>query len=276
MQKNRTVLRGDDVLLPCEQRSNLAQATWLVNGTVGLAAGQGHFRLGADGLLVTDALPEHSGEYGCYGEENGLRSPLAAYALTVLPEPPQEPAAPTTPPPPRTARQASPDMKFVYIAVITVLGGLCLVLSTVLLHVSCLQRRKGRYVLGAPRAPSVELQTVSASCLGRAREAAEEELGREAGCLQIVPGEAPPAASPARETPPAPPPPPPPLPAEFTNGIALPNVLRKMNGNSYMLLQQEEPSPSPLYTTSFAEELSKILEKRKHTQLVDKLDESSV
>ncbi|XP_037760794.1 semaphorin-4G isoform X2 [Chelonia mydas] len=277
VQKNRTVLRGDDVLLPCEQRSNLAQATWLVNGTSGLAAGQGHFRLGADGLLVTDALPEHSGEYGCYGEENGLRSPLAAYALTVLPEPPQEPAAPTAPPPPRTARQASPDMKFVYIAVITVLGGLCLVLSTVLLHVSCLQRRKGRYVLGAPRAPSVELQTVSASCLGRAREAAEEELGQEAGCLQIVPGEAPPAASPARETPPAPPPPPPPLPAEFTNGIAaLPNVLRKMNGNSYMLLQQEEPSPSPLYTTSFAEELSKILEKRKHTQLVDKLDESSV
>nr|XP_048714109.1 LOW QUALITY PROTEIN: semaphorin-4G [Caretta caretta] len=277
VQKNRTVLRGDDVLLPCEQRSNLAQATWLVNGTVGLAAGQGHFRLGADGLLVTDALPEHSGEYGCYGEENGLRSPLAAYALTVLPEPPRSRWRPRPPPPPRTARQASPDMKFVYIAVITVLGGLCLVLSTVLLHVSCLQRRKGRYVLGAPRAPSVELQTVSASCLGRAREAAEEELGREAGCLQIVPGEAPPAASPARETPPPPPPPPPPLPAEFTNGIAaLPNVLRKMNGNSYMLLQQEEPSPSPLYTTSFAEELSKILEKRKHTQLVDKLDESSV
>uniref|UniRef100_A0A8C3F6Y2 Semaphorin 4G n=1 Tax=Chrysemys picta bellii TaxID=8478 RepID=A0A8C3F6Y2_CHRPI len=273
--KNRTVLRGDDVLLPCEQRSNLARAAWLVNGTAGLAAGRGHFRVGVDGLLVTDTLPEHSGDYGCYGEENGLRSPLAAYALTVLPEPPKEQPAPRALPPPHTDRLASPDMKFVYIAVIAVLGGLCLVLSAVLLHVSCLQRRKGRYVLGEPRASSVELQTVSANCLGRGRQ--EEELSREDGCLQIIPGEAPTAASPARETPLAPPPPPPPLPAEFTNGIAaLPNVVRKMNGNSYMLLQQEEPSPSPLYNTSFAEELSKLLEKRKHTQLVDKLDESSV
>lgn len=68
------------------------------------------------------------------------------------------------------------------------------------------------------------------------------------------------------------------LPAELTNGVgALPNVLRKMNGNSYMLLQQqEEPLTSPLYNASFTEELSKILEKRKHTQLVEKLDESSV
>ncbi|XP_074855365.1 semaphorin-4G [Carettochelys insculpta] len=275
MQRSRTVLRGDDVLLPCEQRSNLARAAWLLNGSEGLPAGRGHFRVGVDGLLVTDTLLEHSGRYSCYGEENGLRSPLADYALRVLPVPPPEPA-PTDPPPPRTARHASPDGKLVYILVIAVLGGLCLVLSAVLLHVACLQRRRGKYVLGAP---TVELQTVSAGCLGAAREEEEEKHCREDGCLQIIPGEAPPAVSPARETPLGPPPPPPPpLPAEFTNGIAsLPNMLRKMNGNSYVLLrQQEEPSPSPLSNTSFAEELSKILEKRKHTQLVDRLDESSV
>ncbi|XP_067393119.1 semaphorin-4G [Emydura macquarii macquarii] len=268
VQRNRTALRGDDVLLPCEQRSNLAQATWLVNGTGELADGQGGpFRVGVDGLLVTDAQPEHSGQYSCYGEEGGLRSPLADYALTVLPELPKEPA-PTAPP--RTARQASPDGKLVYISVIAVLAGLCLVLGAGLLHVSCLQRRKGRYVLD-PRALPAELQTVSANHPGK---------GQEDGCLQIIPGEAPPAASPAREMPlAAPPPPPPPLPAEFTNGLsaALPNTLRKMNGARYVLLQQqEEPSTSSLHNTSFAQELSKILEKRKHTQLVEKLDESSV
>lgn len=77
--------------------------------------------------------------------------------------------------------------------------------------------------------------------------------------------------------PPLPPPPPLLLPSELTNGVgALPSVLRKMNGNSYMLLQQDEPLASPLCSASFTEELSKILEKRKHTQLVEKLDESSV
>lgn len=270
VQRSRTVLRGDDVLLPCEQRSNLARAAWLVNGTEGLAAGRGHFREGEDGLLLTDTLPEHSGEYRCLGVENGLRSPLAAYALRVLPAPP------TDPPPPRTARRAAPDMATVYLSVIALLGGLCLLLGALLLRASCQQRHKGHYELGAP---AVELQTVSANCLGAARPPEEAAArGAEDGCLQIIPGEAPTATSPARELPLVPPPPPPPLPAEFTNGIAaLPHMLRKMNGNSYMLLrQQEEPSPSPLCTTSFAEELSKILEKRKHTQLVDKLDESSV
>ncbi|XP_010210261.1 PREDICTED: semaphorin-4G-like [Tinamus guttatus] len=38
----------------------------------------------------------------------------------------------------------------------------------------------------------------------------------------------------------------------------------------------EGPLASPLGSASFAEELSRMLEKRKHTQLVEKLDESSV
>ncbi|KAM9282570.1 LOW QUALITY PROTEIN: semaphorin-4G [Cariama cristata] len=281
--KNRTVLRGDDVLLPCDQRSNLARAVWLLNGSEVLGMGQDRLRIGVDGLLVTDTLPKHSGEYRCYGEERGLRTLLAAYSLTVLPELPH---SPTADPRPHAASQAGGDMKVAYVSAIVTLVVLCTVLSTVLLYVSCLEKRKGKYVLGEPRPASVELQTVSANCLRKGHreeeeEEEEEELAYPDGCLRIIPGEAPTAAtSPIKELPAAVPPlpPPPPLPAELTNGVgALPNVLRKMNGNSYMLLQQqEEPLASPLYSASFTEELSKILEKRKHTQLVEKLDESSV
>ncbi|XP_009276091.1 PREDICTED: semaphorin-4G isoform X1 [Aptenodytes forsteri] len=279
--KNRTVLQGDDVLLPCDQRSNLARAVWLVNGSEAPGAGQDRLRVGVDGLLVTDTLPQHSGEYRCYGEERDLRTLLAAYSLTVLPELPR---GHTAAPRPHAASQAAGDMKVAYISAIVALVVLCTVLSTVLLYVSCLEKRKGKYVLGEARPASVELQTVSANCLRKGRqeeEEEEEELAYPDGCLRIIPGEAPTAAtSPVKELPAAVPPlpPPPPLPAELTNGMgALPNVLRKMNGNSYMLLQQqEEPLASPLYSASFTEELSKILEKRKHTQLVEKLDESSV
>ncbi|NWH76722.1 SEM4G protein, partial [Piaya cayana] len=278
--KNRTVLRGDDVLLPCDQRSNLARAVWLVNGSEVSGAGQEQLRVGVDGLLVTGTLPQHSGEYRCYGEEQGLRTLLAAYSLTVLPELPH---GPTDTPQPHAASQVDGDVKVAYISAIVALVVVCAVLSAVLLYMSCLERRKGKYVLGEPRPASVELQTVSANCLRKARreDEEEEELAYPDGCLRIIPGEAPTAAtSPLKDLPAAVPPlpPPPPLPAELTNGVgALPNVLRKMNGNSYMLLQQqEEPLVSPLYSASFTEELSKILEKRKHTQLAEKLDESSV
>ncbi|NWX46525.1 SEM4G protein, partial [Steatornis caripensis] len=280
--KNRTVLQGDDVLLPCDQRSNLARAIWLLNSSEVLGTGQDRLRIGVDGLLVTDTLPQHSGEYRCYGEERGLRTLLATYSLTVLPELPR---SPTAAPQPHAASQAAGDVKVAYISAIVALVVLCAVLSTILLYVSCLEKRKGKYVLGEPRPASVELQTVSANCLRKGRRAEEEEEEEELsypdGCLQIIPGEAPTATtSPVKELPAAMPPlpPPPPLPAELTNGVgALPNVLRKMNGNSYVLLQQqEEPLASPLYSASFTEELSKILEKRKHTQLVEKLHESSV
>ncbi|KAM6415740.1 semaphorin-4G [Rhynochetos jubatus] len=279
--KNRTVLRGDDVLLPCDQRSNLARAIWLLNGSEVAGAGQERLRVGVDGLLVTDTLPQHSGEYRCYGEERGLRTLLAAYRLTVLPELPHGPTAASRP---HAASQVDGDVKVAYVSAIVALVVLCAVLSAVLLYVICLEKRKGKYVLGEPRPTSVELQTVSANCLRkglREEEEEEEELAYPDGCLRIIPGEAPTAAtSPAKELPAALPPlpPPPPLPTELTNGMgALPSVLRKMNGNSYMLLQQqEEPLASPLYSASFTEELSKILEKRKHTQLVEKLDESSV
>ncbi|XP_029466118.1 semaphorin-4G [Rhinatrema bivittatum] len=273
LQKNRTVLKGDDVLLQCDLNSNLARAEWVVNGTEPLPESEARHRVGVDGLLITDTLPEHNGDYSCYAEENGLQSLVAMYTLNVLLELPKERVdlEPTVIAPPPPDSQTSPDMEFVYISVITILGGLCFVLVTVLLYVSCLQKRKGKYTMGGSRATNVELQTVSANF----KEKPEGGLNSGPdGCLQIIPGEAPPS-SPNKDAPPLPPPPPP-LPSEFTNGITtLPNMLRKMNGNSYMLLGQNEESVSPLYN-SFTEELSKFLEKRKRTQLVEQLDESSV
>ncbi|NXE73409.1 SEM4G protein, partial [Cochlearius cochlearius] len=281
--KGGGVLQGDDVLLPCDQRSNLGGGVWLLNGSEVPGAGQDRRGGGVDGLLVTDTLPQHSGEGGGYGEERGLRTLLAAYSLTGGGELPR---GPTAAPWPHAASRGGGDVKVAYVSAIVALVVLGGGLSTVLLYVSCLEKRKGKGGGGEPRPASVELQTVSANWGGEGRreeeeEEEEEELAYGGGCLRIIPGEAPTAAtSPVGGGPAAVPPlpPPPPLPAERGGGVgALPNVLRKMNGNSYMLLQQqEEPLASPLYSTSFTEELSKMLEKRKHTQLVEKLGGGAV
>uniref|UniRef100_A0A452F1X5 Semaphorin 4G n=1 Tax=Capra hircus TaxID=9925 RepID=A0A452F1X5_CAPHI len=270
--KTRSVLRGDDVLLPCDQPSNLARALWLLNGSMGLSDGQDGYRVGVDGLLVTDTQPEHSGSYGCYAEENGLRTLLASYSLTVRPATPAPaPQAPAMP-----GAQLAPDVRLLYVLAIAALGGLCLILASSLFYVACLRgggrghRRK--YSLGrAGRAggSAVQLQTVSGQCPGEEDDGDDGEGagGLEGGCLQIIPGEG---------TPAPPPPPPPPPPTELTNGlVTLPSRLRRMNGNSYVLLRQSN-NGVPVGPCSFAEELSRILEKRKHTQLVEHLDESSV
>ncbi|XP_073411880.1 semaphorin-4G [Dendrobates tinctorius] len=273
MKKMRTVLKGDDVLLQCDLRSNLAKPLWFVNGSEPLDSDDDRLRVGIDGLLITDALLEHSGEYSCYSEESGLQAVVTSYNVSVLLELPKgkiysEPTPIVQLPTP--APHGSSKLEFVYISVITILGGLCLVLTIVLVSISCQQKRKGKYSTGGSRINAVELQTVSSNF----KDKSEEMNNYSDGCLQIIPGEAP--TSPPSKANPPPPPPPPPLPSEFTNGIStLPNMLRKMNGNSYMLLRQHDEASSPLYN-SFTEELSKILEKRKHTQLVEKLDESSV
>lgn len=271
--KTRSVLRGDDVLLPCDQPSNLARALWMFNGSVGLRDGQDGYRVGVDGLLVTDTQPEHSGNYSCYAEENSLRTLLALYSLKVrqvTPAPaPQAPAIP--------GAQLAPDVRLLYVMAIAALGGLCLILASSLLYVACLRGVRGggrrrKYSLGrAARVggSAVQLQTISGQCPGEEDDGDDGEGAGvlEGGCLQIIPGEGAPAP---------PPPPPPPPPTELTNGlVALPSRLRRMNGNSYVLLRQSN-NGVPAGPCSFAEELSRILEKRKHTQLVEHLDESSV
>ncbi|EHB18508.1 Semaphorin-4G [Heterocephalus glaber] len=246
--KTRSVLRGDDVLLPCDRPSNLAQALWLLNGSKSLSDGQDGYRVGVDGLLVTDTQPKHSGTYGCFAEENGLRILLAAYRLTVRPATP----APAPQAPAANEAHPAPDPRLLYLLAIAALGGLCLVLAFSLLYVACLRGgaggRRRKYSLGrAGRAggSAVQLQTVSGQC------PEEEDEGQD--------GDG--AAG---------------LPAELTNGLAaLPRRLRRVNGSSYVLLRQSS-NGVPAGPCSFAEELSRILEKRKHAQLVEQLDESSV
>lgn len=194
----------------------------------------------------------------------------------------------STPPPappllPRSDFLSLKNMEAMYLSLVTILGGLCLVLTVVLLYVGfCVSGKRGKYSLSRAQRHrcgngALELPTVSSHCNGTCRPGGGD--AHTDGLLQIVPGEG--QASPNKDhtLPPAPPLPPPPLPeAEFANGLAatLPSVLRKMNGNSYVLLRQSETeTTSPLYY-SFTEELSRILEKRKHTQLVSKPDESSV
>lgn len=291
-------MAGDDVLLQCELSSNLATPEWTLNGNelkgYGLNSG---FRVGTDGLLVIEAQPYQSGNYCCFAMENGIRVPVVIYSLTVRQElpapPPVKPTQPRltteiywtvqssrsdseedfdpTPMSPRFEFLSVRNREAMYLSLITILGSLCFVLTVVLLYVGfCLQGRQGKYSLRATTHAEKkrgELKTISSHCNGKS--------DAHDGLLQIVPGEAP--TSPNKDLPPAPPLPPP-SESEFINGLSatLPNVLRKMNGNSYVLLRQTDgDTTSPLYY-SFTEELNRILEKRKHTQLCSKPDESSV
>ncbi|CAL8263621.1 unnamed protein product [Arctogadus glacialis] len=350
-QRGRSVMAGDDVLLQCELHSNLATPRWTLNGRElqGYSL-TGGYRVGTDGLLIVGARPAQGGTYRCFAVENAIWVPVRQYSVRVhtdpglhgdnadttgtpptpspTPDPTESPVAtggvPTErplPSPPAPLPSASGSggtyrhMEAVYVSLVAVLGGLCLVLTVVLLYVSCCtaagnrrrRRRKfsqqGLQILGETDGPRrrrgsspLELRTISGHCNGRLGARHSDSLSSldddpMDGFLQIVAGggqgrgppvsacETPPAAPPL---PPsahsAPPPTPPPPPPEFANGLsgALPAVLRKMNGNSYVLLRQvDQEGTSPLYH-SFTEELNRILEQRKHTQLDVLPAESSI
>uniref|UniRef100_A0A8C1Y1V9 Sema domain-containing protein n=1 Tax=Cyprinus carpio TaxID=7962 RepID=A0A8C1Y1V9_CYPCA len=286
MHRTRAVMAGDDVLLQCEIRSNLATPHWTLNGQKLLGYGVDFgYRTGTDGLLIIGTQNQQSGHYRCYAVENGVWVPVRSYLVQVQPVPP--PASH-----PSGSPTALPESLFttaMYISLVAVLGGLCLVLTVVLLYVSFCARSSPNARKYSQQALSVntaverkrsshfELKTISSHCNGRT-EGCSRAMSRDGEFLQIVPVDI--QTTPSKEPPPAPPlPMPPPLPAsEYTNGLSatLPSVLRKMNGNSYVLLRQTDTEmTSPLYH-SFTEELNKILEKRKHTQLDIQPDESSV
>uniref|UniRef100_A0AAY5K5X6 Sema domain-containing protein n=1 Tax=Esox lucius TaxID=8010 RepID=A0AAY5K5X6_ESOLU len=354
--RSRSVMVGDDVLLQCELSSNLATPVWTLDRLelqgYGLDSG---FRVGTDGLLVIESQPEQSGEYTCHALENGVRVAVVTYSVTVQSMPPphigptqddssnhipwdndsyhQPPPTPSPlpssegpllPPPPAplptTSELLSPrNMEAIYLSLITFLGGVCLVLTVVLLYVSfCLRSgQQGKYSLRAAAAAArqvdrkrkhrkqkrhsssahLELKTISSHCNGTCnRNGVHKQLGGEhdehdAGFLQIVPGEA--LSSPNKDPPPPAPPLPPPVQTtrnplhqsegdlqDFPspNGLSatLPSVLRRIQGNSYVLLRQSDEDGSSPICYSFTEELNRILEKRKHTQLLPKPDESSV
>lgn len=313
------MMAGDDVLLQCELRSNLASPRWTLNGReltgYGLNSG---YRIGTDGLLIIGARAQQSGSYRCFAVENSVSvlvylysvrvhtdpyfpvEPTAATEATVVPSTtvmatsgPSEQPLPSPPAPWPPQFQTYRHMEAVYISLVAILGGLCLVLTVVLLYVSFCTRRavqdrkfsqQGLQVLGASerkRSSHFELKTIASHCNGRhdRRSISVPTFGDLGdGFLQIVPGEG--QLSPTKTPPPAPPlPMPPPLPSlDYANGLSatLPSVLRKMNGNSYVLLRQaDSEGMSPLYH-SFTEELNRILEKRKHTQLSLQPDESSI
>uniref|UniRef100_A0A8C2CI17 Sema domain-containing protein n=1 Tax=Cyprinus carpio TaxID=7962 RepID=A0A8C2CI17_CYPCA len=286
MHRTRAVMAGDDVLLQCEIRSNLATPHWTLNGQKLLGYGVDFgYRTGNDGLLIIGTQNQQSGHYRCYAVENGVWVPVRSYLVQVQPVPP--PASH-----PSGSPTALPESLFttaMYISLVAVLAGLCLVLTVVLLYVSFCARSNPNARKYSQQALSVntaverkrsshfELKTISSHCNGRT-EGCSRAMSRDGEFLQIVPVDI--QTTPSKEPPPAPPlPMPPPLPAsEYTNGLSatLPSVLRKMNGNSYVLLRQTDTEmTSPLYH-SFTEELNRILEKRKHTQLDIQPDESSV
>ncbi|XP_054608645.1 semaphorin-4G [Dunckerocampus dactyliophorus] len=323
VHRRRSVMSGDDVLLQCELHSNLATPRWTLNGRelqgYGLNSG---YRVGTDGLLIIGAGVQQSGSYRCFAVENAVSVLVYFYTVRVHTDPyfPMEPTAATDltsalgttviaaitaglteRPPPSLPAPLSPGpelrtyrhMEAVYISLVAVLGGLCLVLTVVLLYVSFCTRRvsrgrkyseQGLQVLGATerkQSSHLELRSMSSHYNGRQgrRSISVPTFGDiNDGFLQIVPGEG--QVSPGTTPPPAPPlPMPPPLPnMEYVNGLSatLPSVLRKMNGNSYVLLRQvDQDGMSPLYH-SFTEELNRILEQRKHTQLDLQPDESSI
>lgn len=316
--RTRSVMVGHDMLLLCELHSNLAVPHWTLNGEQlqGYAVDTG-YRIGTDGLLIIGAQTRHNGHYCCYAVENAVWIPIRSYMVMVQPVPPPSPHLPTDPTalperffttstlsvdpssesieqplqplPSRPEFHTNLHLEAMYISLVAVLGGLCLVLTVVLLYVSfCVHstpghRKYSQHELSISptterkRSSHVELKTISSHCNGRSDGLYGAAL-TEGEFLQIISGDV--QFSPNKEPPPAPPlPMPPPLPTEeYANGLsaALPSVLRKINGNSYMLLSQmDSDMTSPLYH-SFTEELNRILEKRKHTQLDMEPDESSV
>lgn len=311
LHRRRSVLAGDDVLLQCELRSNLATPRWTLNGrelrAVSPVSG---YRLGSDGLLILAARAEHSGSYRCFAVENAVSVLLRLYSVSVhsdrLP-PPTVPTANTQPPAvsspiqlptaggaserefpptPTTSPPPLPDdlltsgrLEALYLPLVSVLGGLSLVLTVVLIYISFCRRRRQRklsqqrhlQVLGASerkRSSYLELRTISGHCNGRQER-------RSISSTDSFFSRSPPPA------PPLPTPPPPPPGTDYANGLSatIPVVLRKMNNvgsSSYMLLRQADQLGAPPLYHSFTEELNRILEQRNHSQMDLLTEQSSV
>nr|XP_029527941.1 semaphorin-4G-like [Oncorhynchus nerka] len=242
------------------------------------------------------------------------------------PLPPTSELPPSAPPPPTSELLSPRSMEAMYLSLITILGGLCLVLTVVLLYLGfCLRgSHRGKYSLRAAAAAAaasanhtdrkrkhrkqqqkrhsssahLDLKTISRHCNGNGicnGDGVSQKPGNgdthKGGFLQIVPrgGQLSPNKDPPPPAPPLPPPPQTPhtplnqsecdlqdFPSPNGLSATLPSVLRRMHGNSYMLLRQSEAESSSPLCRSFTEELNTILEKRKHTQLLPKPNESSL
>eukprot|EP00066_Takifugu_rubripes_P012362 XP_011601628.1 PREDICTED: semaphorin-4G-like [Takifugu rubripes] len=215
------------------------------------------------------------------------------------------PLPPPAPLLPHSKLLSSTNLEAMYLSLVTIFGSLCVVLTVVLIYVGfCLQvGHRGRYSLrdaAAAYRPDkrgnrkqkhhrssslMELKTISSHCngngVGNGISKPHNGSIHDGGFLQIVPGEG--NRTPIKGHPPPAPPPPPslqlsPPECDFPGGLSatLPSVLRRMNGNSYVLLRQSDSENTSPLCYSFAEELNRILEKKRHTQLLPRPDESSV
>ncbi|XP_029564397.1 semaphorin-4G isoform X2 [Salmo trutta] len=121
VHRRRTVMSGDDVLLQCELRSNLAAPHWTLDGheLQGYDLDSGH-RVGTDGLLLIGARADQSGDYHCYAVENDVWVPVRLYTVKVHPDLPftvgptvtmntLSTTATTTPPSPSLTPAAPPS-----------------------------------------------------------------------------------------------------------------------------------------------------------------------
>uniref|UniRef100_A0A4W3GT03 Semaphorin-4G n=1 Tax=Callorhinchus milii TaxID=7868 RepID=A0A4W3GT03_CALMI len=274
--RNKKVTKGSTILLECQFRSNLAVSKWRFNREDLATREAEHYSLERQALLIKAALVSDSGEYSCYAEENGLEYLVVLYMVSVV-----ESSQPEVPP--SHLAQISSGREFLYLTIIVFLGSVAVVTSILAIYLVCSPSKRGKYQVQLCRPSLIELQNVSGSC-GPRSEGGSGEEDHQVGFLKIIPGQAPSTNSLHNnrtadlELPP--PPPPPPLPPEMVdtpNGLpGLPHVLRKMNGNSYLLLRQASKGQASPHYHSFTEELSRKLEKRKHTQLGEKPDESSV
>ncbi|XP_069756213.1 semaphorin-4G-like isoform X2 [Narcine bancroftii] len=272
---SKSVQVGSDIFLQCQLSSNTAIVRWEVNGTEIPSSGGPHYWQEGHWLVVREATAADRGTYTCRAQENGVSYSVSSYDISMMD------GSITY----FHQHRVSKGQEFVYLIIIVVLGTISIVLAALSIYLFCSPSSRGRYEVGGLGASQLELQNVSSACVGKEGEAGHYGAER---FLKIIPGEGATTAT-QRATddqlPPPPPPPPPPIPlppnlagGTTANGLpGLPHVLRKMNGNSYVLLRQasDMATTSPHYH-SFTEELSKMLEKRKHAQLVEKLDESSV
>ncbi|XP_032889917.1 semaphorin-4G [Amblyraja radiata] len=269
----KTVPKDVDLFLSCPLSSNTAAVLWTFGGKDLPGGSEPRYQLDGKLLVVRQVQAGDAGRYHCHARENGLVYPVASYDVRV------------------GLRLMSTIREIIYLFLIAALGVATVVLSVLCIYLCCSSARRGKSRIHLTAASGMELQNVAGLAAGKGEE---EEAGRYSGerFLKIIPGEGAAVGNHLSSTSamvdllPPPPPPPPPLPlapdpataGATPNGLAgLPHVLRKMNGNSYVLLRQAgDVETISSHYHSFTEELSKMLEKRKHAQLVDKLDESSV
>ncbi|XP_041089482.1 semaphorin-4C-like [Polyodon spathula] len=256
--KNVTVVLGSDLVLPCQQISNLAHPLWLFND-LQLVPGQGvrvESRLGS--LVIEGAGAGEAGRYTCLSQERGERFLAERYAVSVVA------SAPVF----MEARAPDGILGLVWVLVITLASACLLLLGSVLYLRRRLKQDKGSelmkplestlvYPISLPREPTHFV----------ASKGSDSELWDNSsyyysdGSLKIVPGHAPcPSTTPGSGIPGQP------LPSTAAvnspNRLSLGNI-RGSGSNGYIRLNLSSGGEERAeFSAPFTEELRKTLKQR--------------